>query len=73
MLTTPNPSIDWMHGLGSRISLFSKHANEEHKDLLGRRQLEEIGHNAGLKLTTYKRFLWVVNQLAVFEVDSQRE
>ena len=69
VLTTPNPSVDW-GGLGSRISLFRKHANEEHEALLNWRQLEEICHNAGFKLTTYRRFLWGANQLAVFKIDS---
>ncbi len=65
VLTTPNPALDWAHGLGARIGLFSLEGHEEHQSLRGRRQLEaEIGA-AGLMLIHYRRFLWGANQLAI--------
>lgn len=67
VVTTPHPTVDWVHGMGARIGLFSKHANEEHEDLLDREKLEAAGSQAGLKLILYKRFLFGANQLAVFK------
>lgn len=67
VVTTPHPSMDWVHDLGSAVGLFSKHANEEHEELLDREKLELAGKQAGLRLELYKRFLFGANQLAVFE------
>jgi len=66
IVTTPHPSVDWVHDLGAAIGLFSKHANEEHEDLLDRRKLEAAGDQAGLKLKSYRRFLFGANQIAVY-------
>lgn len=66
-VTTPHPSVDWVHDVGAVIGLFSKHANEEHEDLLDRAKLQEACSCAGLKLVLYRRFLLGANQLAVFE------
>jgi len=67
VVTTPHPSMDWIHDFGSAIGLFSKHANEEHEELLDREKLESAGKQAGLHLVLYRRFLFGANQLAVFE------
>ena len=69
IVTTPHPSVDWVHYLGAAVGLFSKHANEEHEDLLNRAKLEISGSQAGLKLVSYRRFLFGANQLAVFEME----
>jgi len=66
VLTTPHPSVDWIHGLGAKIGIFSKHANEEHGDLLNRSHLEKIGQQANLTLYSYSRFLFGANQIAVY-------
>ena len=66
-VTTPHPSVDWVHDVGATIGLFSKHANEEHEDLLDRSKLEWAGAQAGLKLASYRRFLFGANQIAVFK------
>lgn len=66
IVTTPHPSVDWIHDLGAAVGLFSKHANEEHEDLLGRAKLEMAGAQAGLKLVLYRRFLFGANQIAVY-------
>ena len=65
-VTTPHPSVDWVHDVGAAIGLFSKHANEEHEDLLDHTKLEITGKQAGLELLTYKRFLLGANQIAVY-------
>lgn len=66
VITTPHPSMDWIHDLGATIGLFSQHANDEHEELLDRSMLELAGKKAGLRLVSYKRFLFGANQLAVF-------
>ncbi|MGD1158077.1 MAG: class I SAM-dependent methyltransferase [Terriglobia bacterium] len=66
VITTPHPSVDWVHDLGAAIGLLSKHANEEHEDLLDRTKLEMAGNQAGLKLVSYSRFLFGANQIAVY-------
>jgi 2-polyprenyl-3-methyl-5-hydroxy-6-metoxy-1,4-benzoquinol methylase len=70
IVTTPHPSIDWIHALGAAFGLFSKSAKEEHGDLLDRSKLVTVGEQAGLKIVYYRRFLFGANQLAVFEIDS---
>lgn len=67
VITTPHPSVDWIHDLGAKVGLFSKHANDEHEDLLDRNKLELVGAQAGLSLIEYKRFLFGANQLAIYE------
>ncbi len=66
VITTPHPSMDWIHDFGASIGLFSKHANEEHEELLDCAKLESISNKVELRLV-YKRFLFGANQLAVFE------
>lgn len=66
-VTTPHPFVDWIHDVGAAIGLFSKHANEEHEDLLDRAKLEMAGATAGLKLVSYRRFLYGANQIAVYQ------
>ncbi len=66
IVTTPHPSVDWIHGLGASVGLFSKHANEEHEELLDRIKLESAGVETGLRLVSYRRFLLGANQLAVY-------
>jgi len=67
IITTPHPSMDWIHDFGASLGLFSKHANEEHEELLDRSKLELISSKSELHLVLYKRFLFGANQLAIFE------
>jgi hypothetical protein len=66
VITTPHPSVEWIHSVGATIGFFSKHANEEHENLLDRGMLEKFGTQAGLKLEFYSRFLLGANQVAVY-------
>jgi len=66
VITTPHPSIERLHYFGSRIGLFSRHANEEHEELLNYQTLLSAGDGAGLSVFLYKRFLFGGNQIAVF-------
>lgn len=66
VVTTPHPSMDWVHESGAKIGLFSWHASDEHEQLLGENELRIAGASAGLDLVVYKRFLLGANQIAVF-------
>lgn len=66
VVTTPHPAVEWIHDAGAAIGLFSKHASEEHEDLLDHTKLEMAGHQAGLRLVSYRRFLFGANQIAVY-------
>lgn len=71
VVTTPHPTVDWVHDVGAAVGLFSKHANEEHEDLLDRAKLEMAGKQAGLRLDSYRRFLFGANQIAAFKKNHQ--
>ncbi|MFZ2752442.1 MAG: methyltransferase domain-containing protein [Lysobacteraceae bacterium] len=66
VITTPHPSADWLHDLGATIGLFSKHANEEHEDLLDREALAAIGTKSHLRIESYSRFMLRCNQIVVY-------
>lgn len=65
VLTTPNPMLDWAHGLGSRVGIFAKESHDEHQSLLDRAGIAAAAAAAGLKVLLYRRFLFGANQLAV--------
>jgi 2-polyprenyl-3-methyl-5-hydroxy-6-metoxy-1,4-benzoquinol methylase len=66
VITTPHPAMDWVHGVGARLGIFSRHANEEHQELLDFQRLSEVGAGVGLRVSKYSRFLFGANQLAIF-------
>lgn len=66
VLTTPHPAVDWLHGLGARLGLFSRHANDEHEELLDHARLQAAGAASGLVLVRYGRFLLGANQVAIY-------
>lgn len=66
VITTPHPSFDWVHDTGAAFGLFSRHANEEHEELLNQDRLLDTARQCGLSLSLYERFLLGANQLAVF-------
>lgn len=66
--TTPHLLLGWAHTAGARVGLFSRHANEEHEILFDRKKMESTALAAGMKLAVYKRFLFGVNQLAIFKM-----
>ena len=48
------------------LGLLSAHAHDEHETLLGREALADAGRSAGLALVLSRRFLFGMNQVAVF-------
>lgn len=67
VLTTPHPKVDWVHGLGARLGLFSHAAMEEHETLLDKAALLRCGLKAGLEMVYFRYFLAGANQLAVYK------
>lgn len=65
LATTPHPLGRHLLEAGARVGLLSRHADEEHEELLDRAALERAARTAGLELTAYSRFLAGLNQLAV--------
>ena len=66
IVTTPHPLGRLPLEAGAALGLLSPHARDEHETLLDRAALEEAGRSAGVSLVLYRRFLFGLNQLAVF-------
>jgi 2-polyprenyl-3-methyl-5-hydroxy-6-metoxy-1,4-benzoquinol methylase len=65
ILTTPHPKSDLIHDIGSKIGLFSSHAEEEHEELIDLEKLKQLLKRTDLCLKTYKPFQGGLNQLFV--------
>ena len=65
VLTTPHPSLEWVHDVGAKLGLFSAHASEEHETLLDKSSLQHIAQIADCPILIYKRFLLGANQMIV--------
>jgi|SRR4029453_16160333 2-polyprenyl-3-methyl-5-hydroxy-6-metoxy-1,4-benzoquinol methylase len=67
VLTTPNPALDWVHGVGAKFGIFAKESHAEHQSLMTRPKLADAAEDAGLKMIRFERFLVGANQLAVLQ------
>ena len=65
VLTTPHPSLEWVHTCGARVGVFSHAAHEEHEDLIDRPRMKELLAGTSMRLVVYRRFLFGANQLFV--------
>jgi len=65
VVTTPYDRYEPVHGIAARLHLASDEAHDEHETTFNRESLEAVFERVGLKLTTYRRFLLGLNQLAV--------
>ena len=65
VLTTPHPTMEWIHTLGARLGIFSSHAKEQHDTLIDASAMSDIGNKANLYVKQYFRFLWGCNQLFI--------
>ncbi len=64
ILTAPSQGFEKIYALGARIGFFSKEAEEEHEDTFPNFEMfEKTATAAGLKITSYKRFLLGANQI----------
>ena len=65
VLTTPYDRYEPLHGIAAKLRLTSDEAHDEHETCFDRESLEAAFEAAGLKPSSYKRFLLGLNQLAV--------
>ena len=72
ILTTPHPLGEKAYGFGVRIGMFSKEAAEEHENLLSKKDFIKFSKKCNLKMVKYKRFLFGLNQLVVYENGKNR-
>ncbi len=66
VLTTPAPWGDFILDTGAKFGIFASDKHQ-HEELLGKKDLTELGSKSGLSISLFKRFLYFQNQLAVFE------
>jgi 2-polyprenyl-3-methyl-5-hydroxy-6-metoxy-1,4-benzoquinol methylase len=69
-VTTPSRCSHRLHSTGARIGLFSREADAEHIKFYGRKELEALAADVGLKMLGYRRFMLGFNQLATFRKES---
>ena len=69
VITTPPPSAELIHDIGSFIGLFSKTANDEHETLFDEATMRKTAQLADLRVETARRFLWGMNQLFILKQD----
>lgn len=67
IVTTPHPWAGPLLTLGAHLTLLSQEAHEEHEVLLSREALMKLGSLVGLECLSYKRFLFGLNQIMVYE------
>ena len=72
VLTTPHPSVRWLHEFGARIGLFSGEGAREHRELINRRQMIQLAQTSGFRIRHFRRFLCGCNQLFILEPASSR-
>lgn len=65
VITTPHPSVEKVHSMGSKVGLFSSAANQEHDQLLDYDGLEKLVAQTKLFISEYRRFLFGANQLFI--------
>jgi 2-polyprenyl-3-methyl-5-hydroxy-6-metoxy-1,4-benzoquinol methylase len=67
VLTTPHPSIRWLHEFGACIGLFSREGAKEHRKLINRDRMIQLAGTSGFRVRHFRRFLSGFNQLFVLE------
>lgn len=70
VLSTPSPPARLVLKMGARIGLFSKEANEEHKELIGIERLKELCGPARLRMVHFEHFMLGMNQSIVLEKET---
>jgi len=68
VLTTPHPSVRWLHELGARIGLFSHEGAKEHRELINRDRMIQLAEASRFRIRYFGRFLLGCNQLFVLEL-----
>jgi len=69
VISTPAPVGEVVHHAGARVGIFSRDASEEHDSVMSRDELLATFERAGAQPLRYRRFMFGMNQLAIFRVD----
>jgi len=67
VLTTPHPTARAIHEAGSLVGIFSRYGAEEHETFLDKRDIFKLADETGLRVTHFKHFQLLLNQLIVME------
>ncbi len=62
LITTPNPALEWLHGVAAHLGLLSHEAHDEHQSILGRGALAGAAAAAGLQVLEFRYFMLGANQ-----------
>lgn len=65
LITTPNPTLEWLHGVAAFIGLLSPEAHEDHQSVVGRAALTTAAASVGLKVERFRYFMLGANQALV--------
>lgn len=65
IMTTPAPNGQHVLSITEALGLSSPESHEEHQDLLGKADLQQILHGAGFRVEAYRRFLLGLNQIVI--------
>jgi len=65
VITTPHPRSGLIHKLGSKMGLFSSHAEKEHEELIDIKKMTTVAKQANVRIVKNKTFLFGMNQLFV--------
>jgi 2-polyprenyl-3-methyl-5-hydroxy-6-metoxy-1,4-benzoquinol methylase len=65
VLTTPNPTLEWLHGVASVIGVLSREAHDDHQSVVGHKALLKAAASAGLRADRFRYFMLGANQLLV--------
>ena len=65
VLTTPHPSFEWVHTVGSRLHVFSPAAHDDHQALISADDMAQLADGLSLRLIASRRFLLGANQLFI--------
>ncbi len=61
-ITTPNPTLEWLHGVAASVGLLSHEAHEDHQSVVGRAALTTAAGAAGLRVEEFRYFMLGANQ-----------
>jgi 2-polyprenyl-3-methyl-5-hydroxy-6-metoxy-1,4-benzoquinol methylase len=67
VLTTPHPSVRYLHEFGAAIGLFSREGAREHRELIDRHRITALAEASGFRIRHFQRFLLSCNQLFILE------
>jgi|GEM_PF-482556 len=70
IITSPVKKSLFLLKIGSKLGLFSKEAQNEHKKLFSKQELEKLLKDSGFLIEKYTTFLFGMNQLIVGRIET---